>query len=112
MTGYERFVLLCGNKGITPSAAMIKAGLSKALATKWKQGESYNPNSTSLTKLAKFFNVSTDYFLDDNEPVNYSAFNELPEIAVLSKAMRNMTQQQRAEIVHYARYTFPNAFGG
>lgn len=109
MTNYERFLALCNQRGLTPSAAMIQAGLSKALATKWKQSDSITPNGETLSKLSKFFNVPADYFVgaeEDNPP----AYRELPEIATLASAMRNMTPEQRREVIHYAEYICPHAF--
>lgn len=112
MKSYDKFKALCDQRGLTVSAAMEGAGLSKALATKWKgSDESYVPNGVSLAKLSKFFNVSADYFLDNDDSEEVPVFNEIPEIAIIAKAMRRMTHQQRQEIVHYAKYIAANAFG-
>lgn len=110
MNSYDKLKLLCESRGISISNAMIQAGLSKSLATKWKQAEDFTPNADSLWKLSKFFNVSVDYFIDDSLGDNYVAFKETPEIVRLSIAMQNMTPEQRTEIIHYAQYLCPNAF--
>ena len=109
MTSYERFIAICKQRGITASSAMIQAGLSKALATKWKQNQSIVPNGETLSKLSKFFNVPVDYFIgngDDDPP----PYRESPDVAYLAAAMRNMTPEQRKEVIHYAEYICPHAF--
>jgi transcriptional regulator with XRE-family HTH domain len=111
MKSWDKFKMLCDQNGLTVSEAMENAGLSKALATKWKNAdESYTPNGVTLAKLSKYFNVSADYFLDNGE-TKVSTFNEIPEIAIIAKAMRKMTEQQRREVIRYAKYIAPNTFG-
>lgn len=111
MTGYKRFLNLCNERGISPSAAMINAGLSKALATKWKSNENVTPNGATLSKLSKYFNVSADYFFGD-EQNTYGNYNEYPDVVRLSRAMMNMTDAQRKEVIHYAEFICGSAFDG
>lgn len=107
MTSYERFLNICREKSVAPTTAMVQAGLSKALANKWKTTPGFIPNGMTLVKLSKFFNVSADYFLTDESNPNT---REPADIALLSRAMRNMTEQQRKEVIHYAEYICPHAF--
>lgn len=109
MTPYDRFLALCREKGLTPSAAMIQAGLSKALSTKWKGSPDITPNGETLAKLSKFFTVPADYFISDKYE-GIPSFHEPADIAMLAAAMRNMTEQQRREVIHYAEYICPHAF--
>lgn len=110
MNSYDKFKLLCEARGVSPSAAMIASGLSKALATKWKTTEQFTPNSESLLKLCKYFNISADYFLDSEDRETFHVFNEQPEVSMLFSAMKKMTPQQRLEVIHYAEYICPRAF--
>ena len=110
MNSYEKFKILCEARGVTVSYAMQQAGLSKSLATKWKQAEEFTPNADTLRKLAKYFNISMDYFMSDNFSDNYVTFNDCPEIIRLAHAMLNMAPSYRQEIIHYAQYLCPNAF--
>jgi transcriptional regulator with XRE-family HTH domain len=110
MGSYDRFETLCKARGITVSGAMIAAGLSKALATKWKGTPNYTPNADTIAKLCRFFNVSADYFLGSGNVEPYKTFNEIPEVNILLKAMGNMTEEQRREVYHYAKYIAPNSF--
>lgn len=111
MTSYEKFKQLCDSRGISPSAALVNAGLSKALGTKWKQNENATPNGMTLAKICKYFNISADYFLEDDEDERFKAFKESREVTALLYGLQNMTEQQRSEVLHYARYIAPNAFG-
>ena len=108
MTAYERFEELCKERGIAPTTAMVQAGLSKALASKWKTSADVTPNGDSLSKLSKFFNVPVDYFLrDENDNITT---RDPYDIVMLTRALRNMTEQQRREVLHYAEYICPHAF--
>lgn len=109
MTRYDRFITLCRQLGVTPSRAMVDAGLSKALASKWKAAPDLIPNGKTLSSLASYFNVSVDYFLDDKRPVA-KAYKEMPEITELAKAARRMSPLQRQELLSYAKFRFPEVF--
>lgn len=109
MTAYDRFFALCQERGVAPSFAMVQAGLSKALATKWKQNPDITPNGETLSKLSKFFNVPADYFIVDKQG-GQLVVRDPYEIMTLTRAMRNMTEQQRKEVLHYAEYICPHAF--
>lgn len=109
MNQYERFKALCEQRGVSPSAAMVAAGLSKALATKWKNNPESVPNARSLKALTDFFRVSADYFLAEKDE-EISPLDTMPEITMIARAGRKMTPEQRAEILHYAQYVFPEAF--
>lgn len=110
ITAYQKFVALCEQIGAAPTTVMINAGLSKGLATKWKQNEDYVPNGKTLSLLAKYFNVSADYFLEDEPSTTTPVFKDMPEITMIARAGKKMTPQQRAEILHYAQYLYPEAF--
>lgn len=65
---YDRFVLLCSRKGVTPSRAAIDAGLSKSTVTKWKNDPSTRPTGTVIDKLTRYFGISVSELLGENEP--------------------------------------------
>lgn len=60
MSFYSRFLELCNELGISPSAAAEEAGLRKSSVTAWKNGSS--PSDATKLKLATYFRVSPDYF--------------------------------------------------
>ena len=61
-TFYDIFLCLCKKKGVAPSKAAIDIDLSKATATKWKNGSI--PTGDTLQKLANYFKVPVDFILD------------------------------------------------
>lgn len=58
---YERFLDLCTQKDIAPSAAAKEIGLSNATTTHWSHGT--EPSMTSVHKVARYFNVDVNYLL-------------------------------------------------
>lgn len=62
---YKRFIELCRARGISPSAAVNAIGLNKSNATYWKNGSV--PKAQTLYKLAEYFDVPIDYFININE---------------------------------------------
>lgn len=65
---YDRFVLLCHRRGVTPSRAAIDAGLSKSTVTKWKQDPDSRPTGTVIEKLTRYFGISISELLGEEDP--------------------------------------------
>lgn len=62
---YQKFLDLCIERNISPSAAAQSAGFSNAAATDWKNGA--KPRATNLKKLANYFGVPVEYFNGDGD---------------------------------------------
>ena len=58
---WKRFYNLCLRCGKRPNPIGKEIGLSSGIISKWKNGGI--PNGETLMKLARYFNVSTDYLL-------------------------------------------------
>lgn len=58
---YDKFLSLCAERKESPSGVARKIGLSNAAANGWKNGKM--PSDVTLTKLAQYFGVTTDYLL-------------------------------------------------
>lgn len=67
MAFYDKYHALCVDFGMSDSAVALHNGLSKASVVKWKKGAM--PNGETLQKLARYFGVSIEYFLDEDEAV-------------------------------------------
>lgn len=63
---FERYSALCKERNETPNSVAKAIGASSGSVTAWKNGT--EPRNTTLTKIADFFGVTTDYLLGkDNE---------------------------------------------
>lgn len=68
---WKRFQKLCAVQKVTPNAICKKLEFSSATATHWKKGTI--PNGEALSRLADYFECSTDYLLgrsDDPAPLS------------------------------------------
>lgn len=60
-TFFERYSQLCSSVNGTPNSVAKELGISSGSVTAWKNGT--EPRSKTLTKIADYFDVSTDYLL-------------------------------------------------
>ncbi len=77
---YDLFCDLCKQKNVSPTRASLEIGLSKSTATKWKNTGA-TPNGETLSKIADYFGVSTDYLLTGSggkDPSNTSEKEKSP----------------------------------
>lgn len=59
---YDGYLMLCREKGLTPSAAAVKAGLNKGTVSvwkkKWEQKIDVDPDKATIEKLSSFFGIT------------------------------------------------------
>lgn len=65
MTFYQKYVAICTNNKITPSAAAQKMGISKTTVHRWKNGGGVT--DANLQIIANYFGVSVDELRGDAE---------------------------------------------
>ena len=58
---FERYAELCKSVGETPNSVAKIIGASSGSVTAWKNGA--EPRNATLSKIADYFGVSTDYLL-------------------------------------------------
>ena len=63
---YQKFSDLLEERNITPYQVSKDTGIATATLTEWKKG-TYSPKLDKLKKLADYFGVSIEYFLEDTE---------------------------------------------
>ncbi len=63
---YDKYAELCQQKGITPTAAALEIGLSKATPTKWKTSGA-TPSGENLKKIAVYFGITESELLSDKK---------------------------------------------
>lgn len=74
---YDRYKHLCEKNSLKPTTAAKKMGFSNSIVTKWKKGSV--PNTDTLTVIANYFGVTTDY-LSGNETAPTPANKDEREI--------------------------------
>lgn len=119
MDFYKNFVDLCKQRGVSPSAVAKEIGLNNSSVTYWKKGS--EPKTSTIEKLADYFNVSPTYFLgleqrlEENLPdvkerqdVSgeiwdlYKNFSDLGLSERLHSAYRNLSRHAQEKVVNYA----------
>lgn len=70
---FDRLKQLCDNRNISIYKAATEVGLNRAAANKWKGGSI--PNGQTVSRLADFFGVTTDYLIGE-EKEKAPALNE------------------------------------
>lgn len=66
---YDKYVALCAQKGITPSAAAKEIGINKAAVSNWKYRKN-GPSDVTTQKIADYFGVPVSELTEekDNAP--------------------------------------------
>ena len=63
---WEKFSLLCAQKGVSPNAAAKELSIASGTITEWKKGRT--PNNVSIKKIANYFGVSPVSLIKEDEP--------------------------------------------
>lgn len=69
----DRLLKLCIKNDVAPSSVAEKCGLTRQAYSHWKKRDSI-PNAAALKKIADYFGVTADYFVDERyeEPETYN----------------------------------------
>lgn len=67
---YTKFVKLCNERNISPSAAAEEIGLSRAATSKWAIGQT--PRKATLLKITEYFGVPEEYFSEEAQETEKS----------------------------------------
>ncbi|MGC6174292.1 helix-turn-helix domain-containing protein [Lacrimispora sp. 38-1] len=63
---YQKYAVLRDHASVTDYEVAKQTGVSTATLTNWKYGR-YNPKVDKLMALAKYFNVSIEYFMEESK---------------------------------------------
>lgn len=80
---FERYSDLCASLDGTPNSVAKELGISSGSVTAWKNGT--EPRPKTLSKIADYFRVSTDYLLGKEEKPLINADEELTEYVQMLK---------------------------
>jgi len=71
---YDAFLALCADKGVKPGRVADEIGINRATVTSWKKS-GYTPRADQLSKIAKYFDVPTDFLLGLQPFSNWEVIN-------------------------------------
>ncbi len=93
-TFFSRYEALCRGRKETPNSVARQLGVSSGSVTAWKRGAA--PRNETLSKIADYFEVSTDYLLgktDLSEEADVAFYGEYRELTQDEKeAIRRMVR--------------------
>ena len=101
----DRFDTLCAEKGRSPTAVGEELGFARSAVSRWRKGTA-KPNFGSLTLVADYFNVSTDYLLgktDIKNPPNQQEPEEIAKVALFG-GDSEVTEEMWQEVKDYVEY--------
>lgn len=103
---YDRYVFLCQLSGKSPSRVAIEAGINKGSASVWKKkyemGEFILPSSESLLALSKYFNVSIDYLLGNDDKKN-NTFDISAEDVEILRSIISLSEDKKKLALDYLK---------
>ena len=100
---YERLQQLCNEKGVKITNVVSELKISTGNLSKWKNG--VQPKATTLSNLAAYFNVSTDYLLgntDVKEPSASITFDDFT--AAMHNQSKLLTDEQKQQLIKMAEF--------
>lgn len=106
---YTRIKQLCNDKGVSVTRLESELGFSTSTIQKWKT--SSIPNAASIIKIARYFNVSTDYLLGVTAIA--STVEDLTnddDIVSLQRARSKMSKKDKERMMQMLRIGFEYAF--
>lgn len=106
MTLRDRIKELARQKGMSLPVLEAELGFGNGTIVKWDKA---SPNSEKLAKVADYFNVSTDYLLGRTEKgISDDAPDE--EYVILSRKAKELTPEQRRQLLDIAKVMFKEEF--
>ncbi|ACL77368.1 helix-turn-helix domain-containing protein [Ruminiclostridium cellulolyticum] len=100
-TLYDRIQKLCKENGTNIAALERACGLGNATIKKWSNS---TPSGDKLSKVADYFNVTTDYLLGrDNNSKELSPTAK--KLVVLARRAEEIPKEQRDELIKYFENT-------
>lgn len=103
---YERYLTLCQNKRISPSAAATQAGFNRGTVSVWKKkyegGHDVRPEKDVIEKICAFFGCSEMWLLDieakKETPTPDNGSERAYEDLELTEAFKQADEATRAAI--------------
>ena len=108
----ERLKELRKMNGITQKELAEHLGFTHVAVVKWENGQR-EPDFSTVVKIARFFNVSTDYLLGKTDEPSIILANEKISVpaqyedvlVALNEGDKNLTQDDIGRIVSFIKFT-------
>lgn len=104
----ERLTELRKEKGLTQDELGKILGFRDSTISQYETGKR-KPDQETLTKIADYFDVTTDYLLGRSDIRKPEIYND-PEIVSLARARQKMTPEQLERWKRINKEIFPEAF--
>ena len=106
---YQRIEELCNSNNVSITRLEKECGFSNATIKKWK--ETSIPGIDKVQKIAKYFNVTTDYLLGiTNIPTPADELIGDNDIVTLQRAKSKMSPVDRERMMQMLKIAFDYAF--
>ena len=103
----ERIRTLRIRAGLSQQELGRQLGVSAVAVGKWERGQT-QPDIHSLTRMADIFGTTIDDLCDHAVP---STRADSPNIAVMTRAFRQLTPEEQEKYIAVGRALFAHAFG-
>ena len=103
---YDEFVRLCKAKDVSRTKTCMDCGVSRTAWHKWESGAT--PNGKTLSAIAEYFGVSTDYLLTGEEKKEHAVQTE-PDITfddftyAMNNASGKLSQEEKDVLLGMAK---------
>ena len=106
---FMRIKQLCAKNGISVSKLESELGFSTSTIQKWKSA--IVPNANNVIKVARYFNVSTDYLLGITDiETTLIDFAQDDDIISLQRARSKMSSRDKQRMMDMLKIGFDYAF--
>ncbi len=105
MSFIDRFDTLCKEKSKSATAVGEELGFARSAVSRWRKGTA-KPNFDSITLIADYFNVSTDYLLGNTEirnPPNQQSPDDIAKVALFG-GDKEVSDEMWEEAKNYAEF--------
>ena len=83
--------------------------ISRGLIGSWEAGVR-KPGRDNLELIADYFRVPMDYLLGKEDDPTSAADEQMPEITMIGRAAKKMTEEQRKDMLKILKVIFPEEF--
>lgn len=95
------------NKNLTQAQVAAFFEVDRSTYGKWETGDRM-PEMNKMLEIARFFNVSLDFLMDNEKSVKSPPLT--PEVEEIQSAMQHMDNDERERCLAICKAAFPDAF--